>query len=190
MSSSSVSEECSMKNQTKNNFQGRRSVLFVIFLVILGILGGLFSPWNVGALSSHPQRVQSYDEAFQRIAAIRAERFSLMNPDCVVQLMTHGQKVQNAIVLVHGYTSCPAQFQQLGQSFYNLGYNVLTAPLPHHGLADRMTDEQGQLTAEELAAYADEMVDLAHGLGDHVTMMGISADEVTTAWAAQNRSDL
>jgi carboxylesterase len=104
--------------------------------------------------------------------------------------MTHGQKVEKAIVMVHGYTSCPEQFRALGEQFYGLGYNVLIAPLPHHGLADRLTDEQSQLTAEELTAYADEVVDIARGLGDHVTMVGLSGGGVTTAWAAQKRSDL
>jgi alpha-beta hydrolase superfamily lysophospholipase len=179
----------SMNNQGFLTFLRRRWLL-LIFLALISLVASLFLPWNVGALTSHPHPVQSYDEAVQRIAALRADRTALMNPDCLVQFMTHGQKVQHAIVLVHGYTSCPAQFQQLGQRFYDQGYNVLIAPLPHHGLADRMTDEQGQLTVEELAAYADEMVDIAHGLGEQVTMMGISAGGVTTAWAAQNRSDL
>src|SRR6185503_9544167 len=103
---------------------------------------------------------------------------------------THGQKVERAILLLHGYTNCPQQFLELGQRFYDLGYNVLIAPLPHHGLANRLTDEQSQLTAKELASYADEMVDIAHGLGNEVVMMGISGGGVATAWAAQNRSDL
>jgi carboxylesterase len=94
------------------------------------------------------------------------------------------------IILVHGYTSCPELFHGLGQQFFDLGYNVLIAPLPHHGLADRMTDAQAQLKAEELAAYADETVDIAQGLASHVTMMGISAGGVTTAWAAQYRKDV
>jgi carboxylesterase len=78
----------------------------------------------------------------------------------------------------------------LGQQFYDLGYNVLIAPLPHHGLADRMNDEQSQLRADELTTYADQLVDISHGLGEQVSMMGISGGGVTTAWAAQNRSDL
>ena len=113
-----------------------------------------------------------------------------MNPVCRLKLMTHDRKVERAIIMVHGYTNCPQQFQALGQRFYDLGYNVLIAPLPHHGLADRLTEAQAQLTAEELAAYADETVDIAQGLGERVTMMGISGGGVTTAWAAQNRSDL
>jgi carboxylesterase len=104
--------------------------------------------------------------------------------------MTHGQKTNKVIIFAHGYTNCPVQFKELGQHFYDLGYNVLIAPLPHHGLADRMTDEQGQLKAEELAAYADQMVDIADGLGEQITMVGFSAGGVTTAWAAQNRKDI
>ena len=113
-----------------------------------------------------------------------------MNPVCQLQLMTHDKKVDRVIILVHGYTNCPQQFHELGQHFFDLGYNVLIAPLPHHGLADRMTEAQAKLKAEELAAYADETVDIAQGLGNQVIMMGISAGGVTTAWAAQNRSDI
>ena len=53
-----------------------------------------------------------------------------------------------------------------------------------------MTDEQALLTAGELAAYANQNIDIAHGLGDRVTMLGLSGGGVTTAWAAQNRADL
>jgi len=147
-------------------------------------------PWNISRLSSHPQPVQSYAEAIQRIEILREQERTGMNPVCQLQLMTHEKKVDRAIIFVHGYTNCPQQFKELGQRFYDLDYNVLIAPLPHHGLADRMTDSQAQLKAEELAAYADETVDIAQGLGSQVTMMGISAGGVTTAWAAQNRSDL
>jgi esterase/lipase len=159
-------------------------------ILLLGIFIALFIPWNVWTLSSHPHPVQNYGEAIQRIEALRAARQSEMNPDCLVQLLTHGEKVQHAIILVHGYTNCPAQFRELGQELYDRGFNVLIAPMPHHGLANRLNDEQGQLKAKELTVYADELVDLAHGLGEHVDMMGISGGGVTTAWAAQNRSDL
>jgi pimeloyl-ACP methyl ester carboxylesterase len=46
------------------------------------------------------------------------------------------------------------------------------------------------LTALELAAYADRVVDIAQGLGDQVVILGFSLGGVTTAWAAQNRSDI
>jgi esterase/lipase len=167
-----------------------KRIALSIPVIILIFTGSLFLPWNVGALTSHPHPAQSYAEAMQRIQAFDLDHASRMNPRCLTQFMTHGQKVEHAIILVHGYTSCPAQFQKLGQRFYNLGYNVLIAPLPHHGLADRLTDEQERLTAKELTQYADEVVDIAQGLGDHVSILGISAGGVTTAWAAQHRSDI
>jgi len=168
----------------------RRWWIILLIGFVLAIVFIILTPWNISNLSSHPYPVQSYAEAMQRIKALRGKEPSDMNPVCQLQLMTHDKKVDRVVILVHGYTNCPQQFHELGQRFYDLGYNVLISPLPHHGLADRMTEAQAQLKAEELAAYADETVDIAQGLGEQVIMMGISAGGVTTAWAAQNRSDL
>ena len=151
----------------------RVALLILGLVVVLGV--ALFQPWNVATLQAHPQPAQSYAEALQRIDTLRSQETAPMNPVCQVQLLTHDRKVARAIVLVHGYTNCPHQFHALGQQFYDLGYNVLIAPMPHHGLADRMTEMQSQLTGEELTTYADSVVDIAHGLGEHVTMLGISA---------------
>jgi pimeloyl-ACP methyl ester carboxylesterase len=156
----------------------------VAVVVVVGLLIGLAVPWNVGGLSSHPQPVLDYAAA--RPQALRTSEQATLNPDCLVQFMTHGQKMPRVVVFVHAYTTCPQQFSQLGRNFFAAGYNVVIAPLPHHGLADRLTDEQSQLTAEELAAYADDMVNLAHALGQQVVMVGISGGGVVTAWAAQH----
>ena len=179
-----------MKRTKLMSRRQRWLIVIIIIACVLGIFLILFIPWNISKLSSHPRPVSSYAEALQRIEAWKGDEPGEMNPVCQVQLMTHGQKVERAIILVHGYTNCPQQFHELGQRFYDLGYNVLIPPLPHHGLADRMTDTQAQITAEELAAYTDETVDIAQGLGDQVVMMGISAGGVATAWAAQYRQDL
>ncbi len=159
-------------------------------ILIVSIVSSFFIPWNINVLSSHPHSVQSYDEAVQRIDTLDEGRASLMNPGCLTQFMTHGQKVQKVIVFVHGYTNCPIEFVGLGKEFYDLGYNVLIVPMPHHGLIDRTNTEQGQLSADELATYGDKIVDIAQGLGDQVTVMGISCGGVVTAWAAQNRKDV
>ncbi len=168
----------------------RRPFFLMIPVVVIAILLSIMTPRNISKLTSHPHPAKSYTEALQRFIALQAKEQEKMNPLCLAQLMTHNKQTDRAIVLVHGYTNCPQQFYELGVRFYHAGYNVLIAPLPHHGQADRMTTEHAQLTAEELAAYADETIDIACGLGKKVTMMGISAGGVTTAWAAQNRSDL
>jgi len=158
--------------------------------IILVLLLALFIPWSGWNLTSRPKPVHSYEEAVQRIQVIQSGEGEDFNPLCHTQLMTHGGKAEHVVILVHGYTNCPQQFAELGKRFFNLGYNVLLVPLPHHGLADRTTPDQANLKAEELAAYANEVVDIAQGLGDHVTMVGHSGGGVTTAWAAQDRSDL
>jgi len=178
------------RSQSKHNSSRLGRTILAIVIILVVTITSLFIPWNLGELSSHPHPAQSYDEAVQRIQALDDSRTAPMNPDCTTQFLTHGKKVEHVIVLVHGYTNCPAQFRELGQQFYDLGYNVLIAPIPRHGLADRMTEEQALMTAKEVAQYADEMTDIAQGLGDHVSMMGFSLGGITTAWAAQNRSDI
>jgi len=165
--------------------------VIVLGVILLCAVVMLFKPAGVGGLTSQPDPAGDYTEAVERIEALRAQEASLaLNPLCQLQFMTHGEKVERAIVFVHGYTNCPQQFSELGQEFYDLGYNVLIVPAPRHGLADRLTTDQAQLTAEELAAYADQVVDIAQGLGEHVSMAGISMGGAATAWAALHRSDL
>lgn len=150
----------------------------------------LFQPWNIGVLDSHPRPERDYSASVQHIERLRANEPAAMNPVCRLQWMTHGQQTERAIVLVHGNSACPQQFNALGKQFYDLGFNVLIVPLPHHGLADRLTRELAELTAEELAAYADEVVDIAQGFGKRVTVAGISGGAVVTAWVAQHRTDV
>ena len=170
-------------------FRRFRWLLLALGILLLAIFL-LLQPWGVSSLHSNPKPAKTYLEAVQRIQKMDAVDSAAMNPLCRITFLTQGQKTERAIVLVHGYTSCPYQFFELGKQFYDIGYNVLIAPMPYHGLADRMTDAHAQLTAEDLAAYADEVVDIAQGLGEKVTMMGLSVGGVVTAWAAQNRSDI
>lgn len=158
--------------------------------VVIALISILLSPWNSAPISFRARPAQNYSEALHLIQLFREKEPQAMSPLCRTQLMTHGKKTKHAIILVHGYTSDPQQFHDLGQRFYDSGYNVLIAPLPHHGLANLMTEAHSRLTAEELAAYANLTVDIARGLGQKVIMMGISAGGVTTSWAAQNRSDI
>lgn len=141
-------------------------------------------------LSSHPHPALSYAEAVVRIEALQAKDPPDIRSVCRPQFMTHGLKVEKAIIFLHGYTNCPEQFRSLGEIFYNLGYNVLIPCYPHHGLQDRLTAHQARLKAEELVAVADEVVDIAHGLGSHITLAGLSCGGVMTGWAAQHRADL
>jgi pimeloyl-ACP methyl ester carboxylesterase len=147
-------------------------------------------PPNPRRLTSYPHPAVDYEDARQRIQALRAREGPEYNSVCRLKFMDHGTKTERVIVFIHGYSNCPEQFRQLGELFFEQGYNVLIAPQPHMGLADRMNSDHERLTAEELAAYTDEVVDIAQGLGEHVTLAGISGGGVMAAWAAQKRSDL
>jgi pimeloyl-ACP methyl ester carboxylesterase len=164
--------------------------LLVILAVLLFIGIILCRPLPVRTLVSRPSPARDYPEAERRISALREREGDRIVPDARVQFMTHGDRTDQAVVLVHGYTNCPRQFVKLGELFFRRGYNVLVANLPRHGLPDRMNDAQAGLTAEELAAYADEMADIAQGLGRRVTFAGISCGGVVSAWAWAFRADV
>ncbi len=162
------------------------AALIVLLLLAAAALLAL-RPFGLGQIASRPRPSSSYDESVERVAALQAEEREGYYPSCVTQLLTHGAKAQRAVVLVHGYTNCPQQFIPLGRQFFERGDNVLVARMPHAGRADRMSAEHGGLTAAEMAAYADEVVDIAVGLGEHVIMAGLSGGGTITAWAAQRR---
>jgi carboxylesterase len=104
--------------------------------------------------------------------------------------MDQGKTAPRVIVFFHGFTNSPRQFKALGEEFYKRGYNVLIPRIPHHGLKDRMGADLAHLTAEELKATCEETVDIAQGLGEHVTVAGLSMGGVMAGWAAQFRDDV
>lgn len=163
-------------------------LLSLALLLALAYLAA--APPRTGTLVSRPKPAASYAEALERVAALHAHEATGHNPLCHTQLLTHGHQTERAIAFIHGYTNCPLQFARLAEQFHQLGYNTLTVLMPHHGLANRLTDAHRRLNAEELVAYADDVVDIARGLGEHVTLLGLSGGGVVAAWAAQTRPDL
>src|SRR5258708_20686465 len=156
--------------------------LLVLLIALLLTLASLaIAPPRVSGLVSRPEPAARYDQALEQVAALHAQEATGHNPLCHTQLLTHGQKTERVIAFIHGYTNCPMQFAALAETFYQRGFNTLTVLMPHHGLADRLTDEHRRLTAEELLAYADEVVDSARGLGEHVTLLGLSGGRVGAA---------
>jgi len=139
-----------------------------------------------------PDPAESYEEAAARIEDFKAEEAKLSNlhPDCATIVMTHEEKVENAIVFFHGFTSCPYQFEALGELYYNQGYNVLIPRQPRHGLNQLDGSPLKGLTAEELAAFGTQITDIAQGLGDRVVVVGLSGGGAITTWLAQERADI
>lgn len=144
---------------------------------------------SIRILRPHPHPAGSYADAVERIAALQATDTEEINPVSRLAFLSHGRRTERAIVFFHGYTNSPMQFRKLGEICHGLGYNVLIPRLPHHGLADRLTPDHALLTAGELTELADEAVDIALGLGEQVTVAGLSLGGVMAAWVAQERPE-
>jgi alpha-beta hydrolase superfamily lysophospholipase len=163
-----------------------------VVLLVLGLGAWVwFAPLNTGGLEQAASPVASYADAVAAIEALQqAEAGQGVNPVCASKLLSHGDKADKVVVFYHGFTNCPEQFTQLGQQFYELGYNVFIPRIPHHGLGDRLTTDLARLSAEELARFGAVTVDIAQGLGDEVTVVGLSGGGNVAAWAAQERADV
>ena len=173
-------------------------VLAVIAAIFLGVYLVLYF-WSLlmpalepVALQSNPDPAPDYATAMARIDALVAEETSRgdLQPLCVPFALTHGEKTARAIVLLHGLTACPYQYHELAQLYYDQGYNVLVPRLPRHGLADRTSNALADLTAEELLGVMDPALDMAAGLGDEVTMFGLSLGGNVAAASGQLREGL
>jgi pimeloyl-ACP methyl ester carboxylesterase len=162
----------------------------VAAVLLFGVALAAFSPPASPKLASHPDAARTYEEALEKLDRLRASEPEGINPVCRLRLLTHGRRVGRAVVLIHGLTNCPQQFEALGEMLEGRGANVLIARIPHHGLADVTTRDLGRLTAEELVVFGDRLIDIATGLGDSVTVSGLSLGGSLAAWLGQERSDV
>ena len=148
--------------------------------------------WQQSPLAAVPQAnplltfAEAEAAARQHIAAHEPG----LRPDCAGKLLTHGHQTERAIVLLHGFTNCPRQFYALAERYYARGYNVFVPRFPYHGLYNRAPKELANLTSEDLVRTGMAAVDIARGMGKHVTVMGLSMGGLVTAWLAQHRADI
>ncbi len=174
------------------------AILLAVFVLIgsiyLGIMlwSAAMPPLQPVAITSTRNPASSYTDAMARFDALVAAEQARGDLDekCLPFVLTHGEKAARSIILLHGLTACPYQYRELGQQLFDQGYNVFVPRLPGHGLADRTSNALGSLTAEELLGVLDPAVDLAVGLGDAVTLAGLSLGGNVAAAGGQLRPDL
>ncbi|HCB50326.1 MAG TPA: hypothetical protein DEP47_12595 [Chloroflexi bacterium] len=160
--------------------------VFILFVMIMAL-----KPFSLRETFA-PNPVQSYAEAVARIENVQADETEIPNlsSECGSILMTHEEMVDNVIVFLHGFTSCPDQFETLGEEYFNQGYNVFIPRQPRHGLQEYDGAPLKGLTAEELAAFGTEVTDIAQGLGDRVVVVGLSGGGAVATWLAEERADI
>ncbi|MFN2292679.1 MAG: alpha/beta hydrolase [Anaerolineae bacterium] len=171
-----------------------KRVLGIVGIVLLAVLAiilllGLV-PLSSQGLQTEPDPAPTYEEALARFEQVELAEQAIVNDLGHSRLLVHGERTATAYVLVHGTTNSPEQWQELGDTLYNEGYNVLILRMPYHGLESHQVSELKQLSPQDLRTYADQAVDVAAGLGDEIVVVGISGGGAVSAWMAQNRPEV
>lgn len=166
---------------------GLLGVLGVLVLIILlAVVAAAALP--AGVPPSEPNPAADYAEALDMIDDLMARDTAEVGYPTI--FMGHGSETETAVVLFHGYTNNPEQFEQLGQTYYDAGYNVLIPRLPGHGMKDTMTKALSEVDVAVLVEATDEAIDIAAGLGENVEVVGLSGGGTLAMWSAYNRDEV
>src|SRR5689334_18684891 len=87
---------------------------------LLALTWILFVP-PLAHFDSHPRPATDYDAALRRIDILREADGGNLDPACRLELMSHGRRTARSVVLLHGLTNCPKQFEALGRVLYARG---------------------------------------------------------------------
>lgn len=175
-----------------------RRALRITAGIVAGLLGvvlvtalWLARPLGEDELASQPEPALTYATAERRLKAIEAAEATMpLQPVGRTIALTHGSRVETAVVIFHGYTQVPAQFSAIARAYFDAGANVYIARMPYHGYADRMTDDPSEISPDTLREAADSAVDIASGLGRNVEVVGISGGGALAAWTAAERPEV
>jgi len=129
---------------------------------------------------------KTFEEATARFAEILAATPLDVREICQPFMLTHGKKTARAFVLMHGLTNCPEEYRRLARELHEKGYNVIVPLTPYQGKTNVLTNALAKLTAKDMLQSADAAISVARGLGDKVTLVGLSVNGVTAGWYAQN----
>ncbi len=147
-------------------------------------------PVRTRDLAAAPSPASSFEAAIEQFRDWAGTAEAELHPRCKAYVLSHDCKTRKCYVLVHGISNCPFSMIDFAPRLHALGHNVLVARLPYNGHLDNGTDALRHITAAELRAFSDTCVDIASGLGERVSVMGISAGGVIAAWMGQNRPEI
>lgn len=129
-------------------------------------------------------------EAFERFAALRRADDARILPGAVSRFYAHEERSRIAVVLLHGFTNNPAQFDRLAPALHARGHSVIVPRLPGHGDRDRRGLRLRGVRAEAWLATTHEAIDIAAGVGSRVVVAGVSLGGALAAWTAVRRRDV
>jgi pimeloyl-ACP methyl ester carboxylesterase len=134
--------------------------------------------------------VDPYSAGIEIVEGLQALDGPNVNPACKTRLYTQGRRSERSLVLLHGFTNCPQQFDELGKHFFARGWNVLIPRYPRHGYTNRLNTAIAELRGEHLIAVANRSAEAAAGLGERVTVAGLSLGGVLTGYLAETRDGI
>ncbi|MEI7744214.1 MAG: alpha/beta hydrolase [Chloroflexota bacterium] len=171
-----------------------RNTVAIVVVAIALVTGYLFlrpTAITVPAASTR-NPASSFADATTRIADIVAGETAdpAIDPTCRTKVYDHGAPTAKVVVLFHGYTNCPKQYDALAAQLADLGYTVYVPRMPHHGEVPGARNLLGTLSGDEIAAHADTSIDIARGLGGKIIAVGLSGGGTVTSYVAQFREDV
>jgi pimeloyl-ACP methyl ester carboxylesterase len=134
--------------------------------------------------------LHDYSEALRVATSLQDLDGPNVNPLCHTRIYSHGQRVERSLVLLHGFTNCPEQFDALGRQFHDRGWNVVIPRYPRHGYTDRLNTSIAELRVEQLLAVANRAAAVGAGLGERLTVAGLSLGAILTGYLAQTRDGI
>lgn len=162
--------------------------ILAIVLVAAGLV--LLTPLFDARIDLDPSPAADYDEALAKADELLADDGDDINPLCRSRVIDQGAPTENAVVLLHGYTNCPQQFSAIAQAYADAGYSVVVPRLPGHGEADRLTRALSEIDPASVADVGERAVDIAAGLGETVTVVGLSGGGTLAGWLASERDEV
>jgi pimeloyl-ACP methyl ester carboxylesterase len=137
-----------------------------------------------------PDPARDPAEARARFDSLRGLDDGALFPVAYSRMYAHPSRTPLALVLLHGFTNCPAQFAELAEQLFARGHSLVVPRLPGHGDADRSGRRLDGVGAPAWCATTRTAIDIARGLGERVVVAGVSLGGVLAAWAAATHADV
>jgi esterase/lipase len=111
----------------------------------------------------------------------------IRNEACRSKFFFHPNPTAKVCLFFHGFTAGPYQFEPIGKSFFEAGYNVLVPLQPGHGVAGNWDKDNPPPLATESQVYQEfalSWLKVAQTLGEQVIVGGLSTGGNLSAWLA------
>lgn len=126
-------------------------------------------------------------DAIVRESKARESALRLLDETCNSRFFLQPERPEKVFLFLHGFTAAPIQFEPIGKTLFEAGYNVVVPLLPGHGLAGNWDKSTPPPLPDEPNVYqqfAQEWLEKVQGLGKEVIVGGLSGGGTAAAWLA------